>query len=107
MDNKKEIVYLYEHIDKVGISGVGESVIERLNKKDFISPFGNATDIRGFLQDIKKYLSMHLVDPKSEAENYIKSIIRKNGINNPDEFLKNYIYIDKNEVTIWRNFLNY
>lgn len=26
-----------------------------LNKKDFISPFLHNTDIRGFIQDIKKY----------------------------------------------------
>lgn len=65
-----------------------------LNQKDFISPFLHDTDIRGFIQDIKKYLRINWVDPKSEAENYVKSIIVKNGISNPDNFLKKYIYSD-------------
>lgn len=64
-----------------------------LNEKFFISPFRNSTDINGFIQDIKQYLLLNLVDPKSEAENYIKSIIIKNGINDPDSFLEKYIYI--------------
>ncbi|HCT3180769.1 hypothetical protein C7Q39_11945 [Staphylococcus aureus] len=92
-ENKhKKMVYLFEHIEKAGIYGTGKPIIERLNKKEFLSPFNQCTDIRGFIQDIKKYLFINLVDPKREAENYIKSIIRKNGIDNPDEFLKNYIF---------------
>ena len=63
-----------------------------LSRKDFISPFNHNTDIRGFIQDIKKYLLLNLIDPKGEAENYMKSIIEKNGIDNPDVFLKKYIY---------------
>lgn len=65
-----------------------------LNKKGFISPFLHDTNIRGFIQDIKKYLRINGVDPKCEAENYVKSIIVKNGISNPDNFLKKYIYSD-------------
>ncbi|MGW7813704.1 hypothetical protein ACWEUB_12840 [Staphylococcus xylosus] len=65
-----------------------------LSRKDFISPFNHNTDIRGFIQDIKKYLLLNLIDPKGEAENYMKSIIVKNGIDNPDVFLKKYIYSD-------------
>ncbi|MFB3208866.1 hypothetical protein PF233_13195 [Staphylococcus pseudintermedius] len=71
---------------------VGISNIERLNKKEFFSPFNQCTDIKGFIQDIKIYLSTNWIDPRNEAESYIKSIIKKNGIDNPDEFLNNYIF---------------
>ncbi len=63
-----------------------------LNKKDFISPFNHNTDIRGFIKDIKSYLFTRGVDPKGEAENYIKKIIRENGFDDPDTFLKKYIF---------------
>jgi len=63
-----------------------------LSRNDFISPFNHNTDIRGFIQDIKKYLSINCADPKGEAKDYIKSVIIKNGIDNPDDFLNKYIY---------------
>lgn len=74
-----------------------------LNKKDFISPFLHNTDIRGFIQDIKKYLSINGADPKGEAKDYIKSVIIKNGIDNPDVFLKKYIFINLDGVYSWKN----
>lgn len=63
-----------------------------LNRQDFTSPFNHNTDIRGFIRDIKSYLLSRGVDPKGEAEKYIKNIVRENGFHDPDAFLKKYIF---------------
>ncbi|MDG0844466.1 hypothetical protein M4L39_13690 [Staphylococcus equorum] len=63
-----------------------------LSRNDFISPFNNSTDIKGFIKDIKTYLMMNFADPKGESLDYIKDIIKNNGIDNPDTFLKKFIF---------------
>lgn len=45
-----------------------------------------------FVKEIKTYVSLNFADPKGEHSERIKKLIKENGINNPDEFLKNYIY---------------
>lgn len=62
-----------------------------LSRNDFISPFNNSTDIKGFIKDIKTYLMMNFADPKGESLDYIKDIIKNNGIDNPDTFEEIYI----------------
>lgn len=63
-----------------------------LSRNDFISPFNNSTDIKGFIKDIKTYLMMNFADPKGESLDYIKDIIKNNDIDNPDTFLKKFIF---------------
>lgn len=63
-----------------------------LSRNDFISPFNNSTDIKGFIKDIKTYLMMNFADPKGESVDYIKDIIKNNGIDNTDTFLKKFIF---------------
>ncbi|MFS5032846.1 hypothetical protein SON50_13515 [Staphylococcus aureus] len=75
-----------------------------ISKKDFISPFNHATDLRGFIKDIKSYFRINCVDPKGEAKVFIKSIIRNNGIDDPDLFIRKYIFSEKvyTEKNIWK-----
>lgn len=75
-----------------------------INKTDFISPLYQTTDIIGFIQDIKKYLRMNCVDPKGEVVDHIKSIIRKNGIDDPDLFIKKYIFSEElhTKKNLWK-----
>lgn len=63
-----------------------------LSRNDFISPFNNSTDIKGFIKDIKTYLMMNFADPKGEHLKVVKEAIRKNGFNDPEAFLNKYIW---------------
>ena len=63
-----------------------------LKKNDFKSPFNISTNIEGFVKDIKIYLISNFADPKSEALDYIKDVIIYNGIEDPNLFLKKFIF---------------
>lgn len=75
-----------------------------INKTDFISPLYQTTDIIGFIQDIKKYLRMNCVDLGGRRIIKKKSIIRKNGIDDPDLFIKKYIFSEEvhTKKNLWK-----
>lgn len=60
--------------------------------RTFNSPFRTNISLNEFIADLKKYLILNFADPKGEALDYIKNIIRKNEIAEPDSFLKEYIF---------------
>lgn len=47
---------------------------------------------------------MNCVNPKDEVVDHIKSIIRKNGIDDPDLFIKKYIFSEEvhTKKNLWK-----
>ncbi|WP_204201108.1 hypothetical protein [Mammaliicoccus sciuri] len=99
--------FLYRRIDGLNLPKEEKEIyIKRVNKtlssfekeqfiyrkKDFNSPFRTNISLNEFIEDLKKYLILNFADPKGEALEYIKNIIRKNEIAEPESFLKEYIF---------------
>ena len=88
--SKEEKEIYTKRVNKTLSSFEKEQFIFR--KKDFNSPFRTNISLNEFIEDLKKYLLLNFADPKGETLDYIKNIIRKNGIDESDSFLKEYIF---------------